>query len=43
MIFQDPHSSLNPRKTIFKSIAEPLVIHERMPSKRIRESVAGLI
>ena len=23
MIFQDPHSSLNPRKTIFKSVAEP--------------------
>lgn len=43
MIFQDPHSSLNPRKTIFKSIAEPLVIHERMPSKRIRESVVGLL
>ncbi|MEW5910354.1 MAG: oligopeptide/dipeptide ABC transporter ATP-binding protein [Thermodesulfobacteriota bacterium] len=43
MIFQDPHSSLNPRKTIFKSIAEPLVIHERMPKKRIRESVLDLL
>jgi ABC-type oligopeptide transport system ATPase subunit len=30
MIFQDPHSSLNPRKTVFKSVAEPLVIHEGM-------------
>jgi len=28
MIFQDPYESLNPRLTIFKSVAEPLIIHE---------------
>lgn len=28
MIFQDPYESLNPRLTIFKSVSEPLVIHE---------------
>jgi len=43
MIFQDPHSSLNPRKTIFMSIAEPLVIHERMAGESIRETALGLL
>ena len=43
MIFQDPHSSLNPRKTVFKSIAEPLMIHEKMRGKKIRETVLELL
>ena len=29
MIFQDPYSSLNPRKTVGSIIGEPFVIHER--------------
>ena len=28
MIFQDPYSSLNPRKTVGSIIAEPFTIHE---------------
>ena len=43
MIFQDPHSSFNPRKTVFKSIAEPLVIHEKMGGRKLRERVQELL
>jgi len=43
MIFQDPHSSFNPRKTVFKSIAEPLVIHEGKRGRRLRERVEELL
>jgi oligopeptide transport system ATP-binding protein len=43
MIFQDPHSSLNPRKTIFKSVAEPLIVHERMRGKPLRNRVEELL
>ena len=43
MIFQDPHSSFNPRKTVFKSIAEPLVIHEKMAGRKLRERVQELL
>jgi oligopeptide/dipeptide ABC transporter ATP-binding protein len=43
MIFQDPHSSLNPRKTIFKSVAEPLIVHERMHGKPLRNRVEELL
>lgn len=43
MIFQDPHSSLNPRKTVFKSIAEPLTIHEGMEGRKLRERVEELL
>jgi len=43
MIFQDPHSSLNPRKTVFKSVAEPLTIHEGMRGRKLREGVEELL
>ena len=43
MIFQDPHSSLNPRKTVFKSVAEPLTIHEGMRRRKLREGVEELL
>ncbi len=43
MIFQDPHSSFNPRKTVFKNIAEPLVIHEKMGGRKLRGRVEELL
>lgn len=43
MIFQDPHSSLNPRKTIVKSVGEPLVIHEHMRGRMLRQRVKELL
>jgi len=36
MIFQDPYSSLNPRKTIGSIIGEPFVIHGLHPDKMAR-------
>jgi len=43
MIFQDPHSSLNPRKTIIKSVGEPLVIHDHMRGRTLRQRVQDLM
>jgi peptide/nickel transport system ATP-binding protein len=34
IIFQDPFSSLNPRRTVFQTIAEPLKHHDIIPGAR---------
>ena len=44
MIFQDPHSSLNPRLTIFQILSEPLEIHfPDMNATERRDRVADLL
>ncbi len=39
MIFQDPYSSLNPRKTVGTIIGEPFVIHDVEPDSKRRKLV----
>ncbi|TDD26863.1 dipeptide ABC transporter ATP-binding protein [Kribbella turkmenica] len=43
LIFQDPHASLDPRKTLRDIIAEPLRVQERGSRAEIDEKVAALL
>lgn len=43
MIFQDPQSSLNPRRTVMRSVAEPLIVHEGLAGRALRECVRQLL
>jgi peptide/nickel transport system ATP-binding protein/oligopeptide transport system ATP-binding protein len=42
-VFQDPHSALNPRMTILRAVAEPLVLHTDLRGRALRAEVVGLL
>ncbi|MBI3513259.1 MAG: ATP-binding cassette domain-containing protein [Proteobacteria bacterium] len=43
LIFQNPHAALNPRRTLFASIAEPLVIQAGLGGAALRARVEHLM
>ncbi|GHV26137.1 ABC transporter ATP-binding protein [Clostridia bacterium] len=43
MIFQDPYSSLNPRMSVYDTLAEELLVHNIVPKDQVRSRVAQLL
>jgi peptide/nickel transport system ATP-binding protein len=43
MIFQDPHSSLNPRMTVMDIVGDPMRIHKIADGTELEERVAALL
>lgn len=43
MIFQDPYASLNPRMTVFDTLAEPLLVHGIATRATLLDSVSALM
>lgn len=43
MIFQDPHSSLNPRMTVLDIVGDPIRIHKIADGKELEDRVADLL
>jgi oligopeptide transport system ATP-binding protein len=43
MVFQDPYASLNPRMTVFATLAEPMLVHRLCRPAEVAERVAALM
>ena len=43
MVFQDPFDSLNPRKTVYATLVQPLRIHGIVPAQGLRAEVLRLL
>jgi oligopeptide transport system ATP-binding protein len=43
MIFQDPYATLNPRMTVFDTLAEAILAHKKVPATELPERVADLM
>jgi len=43
MVFQDPYASLNPRMTVYATLAEPLLVHRVCPREKVPARVAELM
>ena len=43
MIFQDPYSSLNPRMSVYDTLAEPIRVHNLLQQKNVEARIADLL
>jgi len=43
MVFQDPYASLNPRQTVYRSLAAPLRLHGTSAKSEIEDRVADIL